>query len=196
MKINDIVLEKVVGLSSKIPTNNMMEFVLVGRSNVGKSSFINAISNRKNYAHTSSTPGKTRTINYYLVNKKFYIVDLPGYGYAKASIEEQNNWATFINKYLKTSDKIEEIILIVDIRHKPSEKDCQMFSFIVSATGYEPIVIATKSDKIKKSEVDKNIAVIRETLNATNECEIVPFSAEKKDGVKTFINILSNIIED
>lgn len=196
MKINDIVLEKVVGLSSKIPSNNMMEFVLVGRSNVGKSSFINAISNRKNYAHTSSTPGKTRTINYYLVNKKFYIVDLPGYGYAKASIEEQNNWATFINKYLKTSDKIEEIILIVDIRHKPSEKDCQMFSFIVSATGYEPIVIATKSDKIKKSEVDKNIAVIRETLNATDECEIVPFSAEKKDGVKTFINILSNIIED
>lgn len=196
MKINDIVLEKVVGLSSKIPSNNMMEFVLVGRSNVGKSSFINAISNRKNYAHTSSTPGKTRTINYYLVNKKFYIVDLPGYGYAKASIEEQNNWATFINKYLKTSDMIEEIILIVDIRHKPSEKDCQMFSFIVSATGYEPIVIATKSDKIKKSEVDKNIAVIRETLNATDECEIVPFSAEKKDGVKTFINILSNIIED
>ena len=196
MKINDIVLEKVVGLSSKIPSNNMMEFVLVGRSNVGKSSFINAISNRKNYAHTSSTPGKTRTINYYLVNKKFYIVDLPGYGYAKASIEEQNNWATFINKYLKTSDKIEEIILIVDIRHKPSEKDCQMFSFIVSATGYEPIVIATKSDKIKKSEVDKNIAVIRETLNATDECEIVPFSAEKKDGVKTFINILTNIIED
>lgn len=196
MKINDIVLEKVVGLSSKIPSNNMMEFVLVGRSNVGKSSFINAISNRKNYAHTSSTPGKTRTINYYLVNKKFYIVDLPGYGYAKASIEEQNNWATFINKYLKTSDNIEEIILIVDIRHKPTEKDCQMFSFIVSATGYEPIVIATKSDKIKKSEVDKNIAVIRETLNATDECEIVPFSAEKKDGVKTFINILSNIIED
>lgn len=196
MKINDIVLEKVVGLSSKIPSNNMMEFVLVGRSNVGKSSFINAISNRKNYAHTSSTPGKTRTINYYLVNKKFYIVDLPGYGYAKASIEEQNNWATFINKYLKTSDKIEEIILIVDIRHKPSEKDCQMFSFIVSATGYEPIVIATKSDKIKKSEVDKSIEVIRETLNATDECEIVPFSAEKKDGVKTFINILSNIIED
>ena len=155
MRINEIKLEKVVGLSSKIPSNNMMEFVLVGRSNVGKSSFINAISNRKNYAHTSSTPGKTRTINYYLVNGKFCLVDLPGYGFAKASIEEQNNWATFINKYLKTSDMIEEIILIVDIRHKPSEKDCQMFSFIVSATGYEPIVIATKLDKIKKSEVQK-----------------------------------------
>ena len=194
MKINNIVLEKVIGLASKIPSNNMMEFVLVGRSNVGKSSFINAISNRKDYAHTSSTPGKTRTINYYLVNNKFYIVDLPGYGYAKASIKEQNDWATFINKYLKTSEKIEELIMIVDIRHRPSEKDCQMFSFIVSNTGYEPIVIATKLDKIKKSEVDKNISIIRDTLKATSECEIIPFSAENKDGVKEFLKILSDII--
>ena len=194
MKINEIKLEKVVGLDSKIPSNNMMEFVLVGRSNVGKSSFINAISNRNNYAHTSSTPGKTRTINYYLVNKKFYIVDLPGYGYAKASIKEQNNWAEFINKYLKTSNMIEEIILIVDIRHKPSEKDCQMFSYIVSATGYEPIVIATKLDKIKKGEVKKCVSMIRETLGATDDCSIIPFSAEKKDGVKDFMNILSSIL--
>lgn len=195
MRINEIKLEKVVGLSSKIPSNNMMEFVLVGRSNVGKSSFINAISNRKNYAHTSSTPGKTRTINYYLVNGKFCLVDLPGYGFAKASIEEQNNWATFINKYLKTSDMIEEIILIVDIRHKPSEKDCQMFSFIVSATGYEPIVIATKLDKIKKSEVQKKISDIRDELGATDNCEIIPFSSEKKDGVKEVLDILSKVTE-
>ena len=194
MKINEIKLEKVVGLNSKIPSNNMMEFVLVGRSNVGKSSFINAISNRKNYAHTSSTPGKTRTINYYLVNGKFYLVDLPGYGFAKASIEEQNNWATFINKYLKSSDMIEEIILIVDIRHKPSEKDCQMFSFIVSATGYEPIVIATKLDKIKKSEANKNIEMIRNELGATIDCEIIPFSSENKDGVKEFMSILASIV--
>ena len=196
MKVTEIVLEKVIGLNSKIPSNNMMEFVLVGRSNVGKSSFINAISNRNNYAHTSSTPGKTKTINYYLVNGRFYLVDLPGYGYAKASITEQNNWATFINKYLKTSDKIEEIILIVDIRHKPSEKDCQMFSFIVSATGYEPIVIATKLDKIKKSEIKKNVEMIRNELGATESCEIIPFSSEKKDGVKEFMSILSSIIED
>lgn len=194
MKVAEIVLEKVIGLNSKIPSNNIMEFVLVGRSNVGKSSFINAISNRNNYAHTSSTPGKTRTINYYLVNGKFYLVDLPGYGYAKASIEEKNNWATFINKYLKTSDKIEEIILIVDIRHKPSEKDCQMFSFIVSATGYEPIVIATKLDKIKKSEIKKNVEMIRNELGATESCEIIPFSSEKKDGVKDFLKILSRIV--
>ena len=196
MKVTEIVLEKVIGLNSKIPSNNMMEFVLVGRSNVGKSSFINAIANRNNYAHTSSTPGKTRTINYYLVNGRFYLVDLPGYGYAKASMEEQNNWATFINKYLKTSDKIEEIILIVDIRHKPSEKDCQMFSFIVSATGYEPIVIATKLDKIKKSEIKKNVEMIRNELGATENCEIIPFSAEKKDGVKDFLKILSRILDE
>ncbi len=195
MKINEIKLEKVVGLNSKIPSNNMKEFVLVGRSNVGKSSFINAITNRRNYAHTSSTPGKTRTINYYLVNNKFYLVDLPGYGFAKASIEEQNNWATFINKYLKTSHMIEEIILIVDIRHKPSEKDCQMFSFIVSATGYEPIVIATKLDKIKKSEINKKISEIREELGATSECEIIPFSSENKEGVKEFLKLLSIIME-
>lgn len=196
MKINDIKLEKVIGLNSKIPSNNMMEFVLVGRSNVGKSSFINAISNRKNYAHTSSTPGKTRTINYYLVNNKFYLVDLPGYGYAKVSIEEQNNWASFINKYLKTSESIEEIILIVDIRHKPSVKDCQMFSYIVSATGYEPIIVATKLDKIKNKDIDNNVRLIRETLGATEDCPIIPFSAEKKDGVKDFMSILSSIVED
>lgn len=195
MKINDIKLEKVVGLNSKIPSNNLKEFVLVGRSNVGKSSFINAISNRKNYAHTSSTPGKTRTINYYLVNGKFYLVDLPGYGFAKASIEEQNNWATFINKYLKTSDMIEEIILIVDIRHKPSEKDCQMFSYIVSATGYEPIIIATKLDKIKKSEINQKVSEIRNELGATNDCDIIPFSAETKDGVKDIMKILSIIMD-
>ena len=169
---------------------------MVGRSNVGKSSFINAISNRKNYAHTSSTPGKTRTINYYLVNNKFYLVDLPGYGYAKVSIEEQNNWASFINKYLKTSESIEEIILIVDIRHKPSVKDCQMFSYIVSATGYEPIIVATKLDKIKNKDIDNNVRLIRETLGATEDCPIIPFSAEKKDGVKDFMSILSSIVED
>ena len=196
MRITEIVLEKVIGLNSKIPSNNMMEFVLVGRSNVGKSSFINAISNRNNYAHTSSTPGKTRTINYYLVNGRFYLVDLPGYGYAKVSIEEQNNWASFINKYLKTSESIEEIILIVDIRHKPSVKDCQMFSYIVSATGYEPIIVATKLDKIKNKDIDNNVRLIRETLGATEDCPIIPFSAEKKDGVKDFMSILSSIVED
>ena len=194
MKINDIKLEKVVGLNSKIPSNNMKEFVLVGRSNVGKSSFINAISGRNNYAHTSSTPGKTRTINYYLANGKFYIVDLPGYGFAKASIEEQNNWATFINKYLSTSQMIEEIVMIVDIRHEASSKDKDMFSWILQNTGFEPMIIATKLDKIKKSEEKTSIENVRKSLGASGECTIIPFSAETKVGVKDFLKIIENLI--
>lgn len=194
MKINDIKLDKVVGFSSKIPQNNRKEFVLVGRSNVGKSSFINAISGRKNFAHTSSTPGKTRTINYYLCNDKFYIVDLPGYGYAKASEKEQNDWATFINKYLETSKSIEEIVMLIDIRHTPSDKDIQMFEWILRITGYEPIVIATKLDKIKKSEINKNVQIIKDNLIASNECTVIPFSADTKEGTNQFLNVISNLI--
>lgn len=194
MKIIKAELEKVVGLDSKIPDMKKNEIVLVGRSNVGKSSFINAFIGRKNYAHTSSTPGKTRTINYYNVNDSFYIVDLPGYGYAKASIEEQNKWALFINKYLKESKNIEEIVLIVDIRHKPTDKDISMYRWIVDNTGYEPIIIATKSDKIKKSEIKKNIEMIRDELLASYECTIIPFSSETKDGVKEIQNIINGVI--
>ncbi len=190
MKINDIKLDKVVGLNSKIESSKLKEYVLAGRSNVGKSSFINAISNRKNYARTSSTPGKTRTINYYLIDDKFYIVDLPGYGYAKVSIEEQNNYAKFINKYLETSKAIEEIILLVDIRHSPSNQDIQMFSWIISTEGFEPIIIATKCDKIKKSEINKNIAMIRDRLGASKDCVIIPFSAETKDGVNDVLKLI------
>lgn len=193
-KINDIKLDKVVGLNSKIPIHMMKEFVLVGRSNVGKSSFINAISGRNNYAHTSSTPGKTRTINYYLVNNKFYIVDLPGYGYAKASMEEQNNWAKFINTYLETSKTIEELVMLIDIRHEPQRKDSEMFSWIYDKTGYEPIVIATKCDKISRNEIEKNIKIIRNGLGANDTCSIIPFSATSKIGIKEFVSILDKII--
>lgn len=194
MKINNIKLDKVVGLNSKIPKHSFKEFVLVGRSNVGKSSFINAVSNRKNYAHTSSTPGKTRTINYYLANDKFYIVDLPGYGFAKASASEQNAWATFVNKYLSTSEMIEEIIMIIDIRHPASDKDRQMYEWIVTNTGFEPIIIATKLDKIKKREVDYNVRIIRESIGASDDCTIIPFSAEDKEGVKDFLKIIEDLI--
>ena len=193
-KITDIKLDKVVGLNSKILDSSMKEFVLVGRSNVGKSSFINAISNRKNYAHTSSTPGKTRTINYYLVNNKFHLVDLPGYGYAKASASEQNDWAKFINKYLSSSSSIEEIIMIVDARHAPSNDDLQMFAWIYNQTGYEPIVIATKIDKLKKSELDKNIKIIRQDFFASDECLIIPFSSEKKIGVDKFLDVIEKLL--
>ena len=194
MVVKKCELEKVCGLNSKIPNNLEKEFVLVGRSNVGKSSFINAIINRKNYARTSSTPGKTRTINYYKVNDQFYFVDLPGYGYAKASIKEQNDWATFINKYLSTSKTIEEIIMIVDIRHKPTNNDISMFNWIVNNTGYEPIIIATKLDKIKKTEIKKNLNIIKDTLLCSNEITIIPFSCNTKEGVKEFIDIIENLI--
>ena len=194
MKINKCELEKVIGLNSKIPNNNKPELVLVGRSNVGKSSFINAIINRNNYARTSSSPGKTRTINYYLVNDEFYLVDLPGYGYAKASIAEQNNWAKFINKYLCTSEDIEEIIMLVDIRHKPTDKDISMFRWIVDSTGYEPIIIATKLDKIKKTELKKQLQIISDTLLATEKCTIIPFSAEKKVGVSEVLTLFDSFL--
>lgn len=194
MKIKSCELEKVLGLNSKMPFLQKKEFVLVGRSNVGKSSFINAFIGKKNYAHTSSTPGKTRTINFYNINGDFYFVDLPGYGYAKASAKEQNEWAEFINKYLSTSQNIEEIIMLVDIRHAPSDKDISMFRWIVDSTGFEPIIIATKLDKIKKSEIKKNIEIIRDTLLATENCTIIPLSSETKEGVKELQSIIEPLI--
>lgn len=194
MKVESYKLDKIVGLTSNIPYNDKNEFVLVGRSNVGKSSFINAFINKKNFAHTSSTPGKTRTINYYLINNKFYIVDLPGYGYAKASNKEKDDWAVFINKYLSTSENIEEIIMLVDIRHAPSDKDISMYKWIVDTTGYEPIIIATKCDKIKKNEIKKNIENIRDTLEATTNCEIISFSSVTKEGLKDIMRIFNELV--
>lgn len=191
MKITSAELNTVCGLNSKIPIHTNKEFVLCGRSNVGKSSFINAMLNRKNLAYTSNTPGKTRTINYYLINNKFYFVDVPGYGYAKASIEEQNAWSKFINKYFNTSESIEEIILLCDIRHTPNENDKMMYDFILKATGYEPIILATKVDKIKKSEIKKNVDNIKKALNTSDDITIIPFSSEDKTGVNEVWKILN-----
>lgn len=191
MKITSAELQTVCGLNSKIPIHTNKEFVLCGRSNVGKSSFINAMLNRKNLAYTSNTPGKTRTINYYLINNKFYFVDIPGYGYAKASNDEQNAWASFINKYFTTSESIEEIILLCDIRHKPTSDDKTMYDFILDATGYEPIILATKIDKIKKSEIKKNVGIIKKELNTSDDITIIPFSSEDKTGVNEVWKLLN-----
>lgn len=177
-------LEYVCGTTSKIPSTGKNEYVLCGRSNVGKSSFINAFINRKNYARVSNTPGKTRTINYYNINDEFYLVDLPGYGFASQSHTDQNEWKKLIDKYFETSKDINEIILLCDIRIEPTDKDVQMFSFILDVTGYEPIVIATKLDKIKKTQVSKNIEIIRNKLNASSECTIIPYSSETKEGLE------------
>ena len=191
MKITSAELQTVCGLNSKIPIHTNKEFVLCGRSNVGKSSFINAMLNRKNLAYTSNTPGKTRTINYYLINEKFYFVDIPGYGYAKASNDEQNAWASFINKYFTTSESIEEIILLCDIRHKPTSDDKTMYDFILDATGFEPIILATKVDKIKKSEIKKNVDIIKKELNTSDDITIIPFSSEDKTGVNDVWKLLN-----
>ncbi|MGR5590590.1 ribosome biogenesis GTP-binding protein YihA/YsxC [Peptoniphilus grossensis] len=183
MKINKAELEKVAVLEKQYPLANLPEFAFAGRSNVGKSSFINAMLNRKNLARTSSTPGKTRTINFYKVNDDLRLVDLPGYGYAKVAKKEKEKWAGIINRYLENRENLLETILLVDIRHEPTVLDKQMYDYILHS-GFSGIVIATKKDKIKKSQVDKHISVIAKKLGVEHRENIIPFSSSEKDEVK------------
>lgn len=183
MKINKAELEKVAVLEKQYPLANLPEFAFAGRSNVGKSSFINAMINRKNLARTSSTPGKTRTINFYKVNDDLRLVDLPGYGYAKVAKKEKEKWAGIINRYLENRENLLETILLVDIRHEPTDLDKQMYDYILHS-GFSGIVIATKKDKIKKSQVDKHISVIAKKLGVEHRENIIPFSSSEKDEVK------------
>ena len=179
VKINKAELEKVAVLEKQYPLANLPEFAFAGRSNVGKSSFINAMLNRKNLARTSSTPGKTRTINFYKVNEDLRLVDLPGYGYAKVAKKEKEKWAGIINRYLETRENLLETILLVDIRHEPTDLDKQMYDYILQS-GFSGIVIATKKDKIKKSQVDKHISVIAKKLGVEHRENIIPFSSSEK----------------
>lgn len=181
MIIKSINLETVCGVTSRLPENRFPEIAFAGKSNVGKSSLINGLINRKSFARTSSQPGKTQTINFYNVNEALYLVDLPGYGYAKVSREAQEKWGVMIEKYLRTSKVLKAVFLLVDIRHKPSENDKNMYQWIVS-NGYQPIIIATKSDKPKRSQVPKQLKIIREELNVSPGTPIIPFSAETKQG--------------
>lgn len=183
VKINKAELEKVAVLEKQYPLANLPEFAFAGRSNVGKSSFINAMLNRKNLARTSSTPGKTRTINFYKVNDDLRLVDLPGYGYAKVAKAEKEKWAGIINRYLENRENLLETILLVDIRHEPTDLDKQMYDYILHS-GFSGIVIATKKDKIKKSQVDKHISVIAKKLGVEHRENIIPFSSSEKDEVK------------
>ena len=183
VKINKAELEKVAVLEKQYPLANLPEFAFAGRSNVGKSSFINAMLNRKNLARTSSTPGKTRTINFYKVNDDLRLVDLPGYGYAKVAKTEKEKWAGIINRYLETRENLLETILLVDIRHEPTDLDKQMYDYILHS-GFSGIVIATKKDKIKKSQIDKHISVIAKKLGVEHRENIIPFSSSEKDEVK------------
>lgn len=181
MIIKKVELETVCGITSTLPENECPEFAFAGKSNVGKSSLINALMNRKAFARTSSQPGKTQTINFYNINDALYYVDLPGYGYAKVSVEVKAKWGKMIERYLQKSPMLKCVFLLVDIRHEPSENDKLMYDWILS-NGYHPIIIATKLDKIKRSQVQKQVKIVRQGLGMEKDGIIIPFSAETKQG--------------
>ena len=183
MKIKSINLETVCGVTSRLPNNSLPEFAFAGKSNVGKSSLINAFMNRKSYARISSQPGKTQTINYYNITSDFYLVDLPGYGYAKVSESVKEQWGKMIERYLKKTPTLQAVFLLVDIRHEPSANDVQMYDWII-ANGFDPIVIATKADKISKGAVSKQVSIINKKLECEKNTVIIPFSAEDKRGLE------------
>ena len=181
MVIKDAMLETVCGITSTFPKTTIPEFAFSGKSNVGKSSLINALMNRKSLARTSGQPGKTQTVNYYKVNNAFYYVDLPGYGYAKVSKEIKAKWGKMIEKYLRMSKMLKIVFLLVDIRHEPGENDKTMYEWVV-ANGFNPVVVATKLDKISRNQIQHNVKVIRTALGAGADTKIIPFSAETKQG--------------
>lgn len=181
MKIKSIDLEIVCGITSKLPETDKVEIAFAGKSNVGKSSLINALMNRKSFARTSATPGKTQTINFYNINDIMYLVDLPGYGYAKVSEKEKIQWGKLIERYLHSSKQLKAVFLLIDIRHDPSANDKMMYDWIV-AQGFEPIIIATKLDKIKRSQVAKHLKAVKQGLGLIPGTKVIPFSSVTKQG--------------
>ena len=187
MVIKKVELEKVIGVTSKIPDMPYPEFAFAGKSNVGKSSLINALMNRKALARVSSQPGKTQTINYYNVNDKIYLVDLPGYGYTKVAVEVKAKWGKMVEKYLRQSKMLKYIFLLIDSRHKPSDNDIMMYEWIISQ-GVTPII-----DKLKRSQIKGQIELIMKTLNLTSKEQLLPFSSETKVGVNELWEIIEGI---
>lgn len=195
MVIKNVNLETVCGITSKLPENSLPEFAFAGKSNVGKSSLINGLMNRKSLARTSSSPGKTQTINYYNINNKMYFVDLPGYGYATANVEIKATWGKMIEDYLHQSKQIRAIFLLVDIRHAPSENDRIMYDWILDR-GYRPIIIATKLDKIKRSQVEKHLKLICDTHDVVDDTIVIPYSSLNKQGREEIYELLDGMTED
>lgn len=193
MIVKSAELETVCGITSKLPDNDLPEIAFAGKSNVGKSSLINGLLNRKSLARTSAQPGKTQTINFYNVNKNLYFVDLPGYGYAKVSVEIRAKWGKMIERYLHGSPQLKKVFLLIDIRHEPSENDCMMYDWIVD-NGYEPVIICTKLDKIKRSQVQKNLKLIREKLDLVPGTTMIPFSAQTKQGRDEIWNLIEETL--
>ena len=195
MVIRSVNLETVCGITSKIPVNTKPEVAFAGKSNVGKSSLINALMNRKSLARTSAQPGKTQTINYYNINDDIYYVDLPGYGYANANENVKAQWGKMIEDYLHKSEMLRAVFLLIDIRHKPSENDRIMYDWVCN-NGYNPIIIATKLDKINRSQIQKQVKLIKETLQVEKGTVVIPFSATSKQGRDEIYEIIDRIIEE
>ena len=194
MVIKNVSLETVIGVTSKVPQNGMPEIAFAGKSNVGKSSLINAIMNRKSLARTSSSPGKTQTINFYNINDALYFVDLPGYGYAKVSVELKEKWGKLVERYLQESKQLRAVFLLIDIRHEPGANDQRMYEWIVHQ-GYDPIIIATKLDKINRSQVQKHLKMVRSGLGAKPETRILPYSAITKQGREEIWDLMEELLE-
>ena len=195
MIIKSAELETVCGITSTLPETEMPEIAFAGKSNVGKSSLINGLLNRKSLARTSSQPGKTQTINYYNINHDLYFVDLPGYGYAQVSVEIRAKWGKLVERYLHSSKQLRLVFLLIDIRHEPSENDCIMYDWIVK-NGYEPVIIATKLDKIKRSQIQKNLKIIRQKIQPVEGTIIIPFSAQTKQGKEEILQLIEDRIAE
>ena len=195
MIIKNVALETVCGITSTLPKNTLPEIAFAGKSNVGKSSLINGLMNRKSLARTSAQPGKTQTINYYNINQELYFVDLPGYGYANASVEVKAKWGKMIERYLQKSEMLKEVFLLIDIRHKPDANDVQMYDWILH-NGFRPIIIATKLDKINRSQVQKQIRLIKETLQVEPGTLVFPYSAQTKQGRDELYDFIDEVVLD
>ena len=193
MVIKSAVLDIVCGITSKISDTGLPEVAFAGKSNVGKSSLINGLMNRKALARTSAQPGKTQTINFYKINDELDLVDLPGYGYARVTPAEKEKWGKMIENYLHTSRNLKAVFLLIDIRHDPSANDRQMYEWILH-NGYEPIIIATKLDKLKRSQVQKNLKAIREGLQLRKGTTVIPYSAETKQGREEIWDLVDQIL--
>ena len=194
MVIRNVSLDIVMGVTSSMPQTTLPEVAFAGKSNVGKSSLINALMNRKSLARTSSQPGKTQTINFYNINDVMHLVDLPGYGYANASEEVKAKWGRMIERYLQKSRQLEQVFLLIDIRHAPSANDKLMYDWIVH-NGYRPVIIATKLDKLKRSQVAKSVKIVREGLNLEKEDILIPFSAQTKQGLEQIWETIESFCE-
>jgi GTP-binding protein len=193
LTIKTATLETVCGITSKLPDHNLPEFAYAGKSNVGKSTLINGLMNRKSLARTSASPGKTQTINFYNINDQLYFVDLPGYGYTKANIEAKAKWGKMVENYLNKSRMLKAVFLLLDIRHPPTESDRRMCGWI-TARGQIPVIIATKADKIKRSQLDKHLNIIRTGLKMPTSVRVIPYSMKNKQGREEIYEIIENLL--